>query len=268
LKYRSLAFVPFGFAIVFAGAALGLGDRLPVALGVENETGKVLALAGCLAAALAFERGDYLRRAWLTLGGCYLLLLLNDGLGASGSVAPQLQLVRGLIVAVANGCAVVGIWMLAQAWSVAGLEDDDDALRRRRAMFLGALVLSLGICGWPLVHDVLDLAGGERMALVSVASDLGDAISLILVAPVMHTALAMRGGVLRWPWGFLTASGLAWLAYDVSSGVVEALHVGPGIVLMASEALRALANGYICAAGVAQRMTVAPNVRLSMPPAA
>jgi hypothetical protein len=266
LKYRSLALFPVVLALILAAAALALGDRLPT-LVVQNEAGKVLALVGCAAAALAFERGDYLRRAWLAIGTCYLLLLVNDGLGASDATA-GMGLVRGIVVTVANASSVVGTWMLAHAWSVAGLDEEDDDRRRRHAMLAGAIVLALAITGWPLVNDVRNLASGHLEATVSIASDLGDAIVLALVAPVMHTALAMRGGLLRWPWGLLTVSGLAWLAYDASSGVIDALKIGPGVALVASEALRVLANGYVFGAGVAQRMAVAPGARESVPPPA
>ena len=101
---------------------------------------------------------------------------------------------------------------------------------------------------------------------MDIASDLGDTIVLALVAPVLHTALAMRGGVLRWPWGLLTLSGLAWLAYDTSSTAITALGAGPGAALVGSEALRLLANANIFGAGVAQRLAVAPTERLSIPP--
>ena len=83
MKYRLLALFPLVIAAVFATAALVLGDRMTTALVVQNEAGKVLALVGCVAAALAFERGDYLNRAWMLVGACYLLLLVNDGWGPS-----------------------------------------------------------------------------------------------------------------------------------------------------------------------------------------
>ncbi len=264
MKYRLLALLPIGIAAAFAAAAFALGDRMSSALVVQNEAGKVLALLGCIAAALAFERGDYLNRAWMLVGGCYLLLLVNDGIGAATS---GLGLVRGLVVVVANASSVVGTWMLAHAWSVAGLDDDEQGRGRRRAMLLGAALLALAITGWPLVHDARRLLGGQMEAIVDIASDVGDTVVLALVAPVMQTAMAMRGGVLRWPWGLLTLSGIAWLAYDASSTAIIALGSGPGVALVGSEALRLLANAYIFGAGVAQRLAVAPEEGASVPPA-
>jgi hypothetical protein len=265
VKYRTLGILPFAMAAALAAASLALGDRMGGALAVANETGKLLSLAGALAAALGFERGDYLRRAWLTYGGCYLLLLANDTLGAT---AADLHVVRGLLVAMGNVCSVAGTWMLASAWNVAGLGDEGEGVTRRRAMFAGAALLSLAITGVPLWRDVRDCIGGQHEALVSIASDLGDTFTLALVAPVMQTALAMRGGLLRWPWGYLTASGVAWIVYDMTSSLISQGHVGSGLPLAASESLRVLANGYVFAAGVSQRMAVAPDSLLASEPAA
>jgi hypothetical protein len=239
-------------------------------LSAQNELGKFLGLSGCLAAALAFERGDYLRRAWSLVALCYLFLLIGDASGehriAAALSAHEINLVQGILAVLANLASVVGTWMLARAWSVAGLDEADD-VRARRVRYALAALVSLGLTGWPLFHDLRDLLSGQVDALVSLASDLGDAIGLALVAPVMHTALAMRGGLLRWPWAFLTASGLAWISYDAATAALGALHVTAGPGLVGGESLRAVANGFVLAAGLAQRMAVAPDERPSaLPP--
>jgi hypothetical protein len=274
MKFRSFAAFPLVFAVVFAVAALFAGSGgLESVLATENEVGKVLALVGCFAAALAFEEGDYLRRAWFFSGLCYLLLLLGDLAGmpflATHLSVHQVDLAEGSFAVLGNATSVLGTWMLARAWTVAGLEDDDDASRTRgRLLFAAAIAVSLAITGWPLVHDVGALASGDLGATVNIASDLGDTICLALVAPVMHTALAMRGGMLRWPWGLLTVSGIAWIAYDAASGGVELLHVEQARWLIVTEAIRGLACAFFFSAGMAQRIAVAPGARASIPPPA
>jgi hypothetical protein len=264
MKFRRLVVFPVAFALSFAVAALLAGDAgLSAVLTAENEAGKLLALAGCVAAALAFEGGDYLRRAWLYSGACYVLLLAGDAAGVpafAGRVSPrQLGLVQGAVVLAANAASVVGTWMLARAWSVAGLvEEDDGASSRGRVLFAAAIVVALAITGWPLSHDVRALLGGDPGASVSIASDLGDTICLALVAPVMQTALAMRGGLLRWPWGLLAASGLAWIVFDAASGVVEAFQVERARWLVVTEGVRGIACACFFVAGVAQRLAVQP----------
>ncbi len=273
MKFRSFAAFPLGFAVVFAVAALFAGDALGSVLATENEVGKVLALVGCFAAALAFEEGDYLRRAWFYSGLCYLLLLLGDVAGTrvvAGHLSEhQVDLVTGSFAVLGNATSVLGTWMLARAWSVAGLEEDDDGSRTRgRLLFAAAVVVSLAITGWPLVHDVGELVAGDIGAAVNIASDIGDTVCLALVAPVMQTALALRGGTLRWPWGLLTSSGIAWIAYDAASGVVEVLHVEQARWLIVTEAIRGLACAFFFSAGMAQRIAVLPGARSSVPPPA
>lgn len=265
MKFRSLALLPLVFTAVFSIAAVAAGaTSIGVVLTAENEIGKTIAALGCIVAAVAFERGDYLRRAWLCSGLCYVVLLASDAAGmpvvgahVGGHVVDGAQ---GVLAIVANAASVVGTWMLARAWSVSGLEEEDEGEgrtpARRRLLFAGAALLAVAITGWPLAHDVLLLAHGDLGATVSIASDLGDTICLALVAPVMLTALAMRGGVLRWPWGFLAASGLAWVLYDADSGLIEALNANGAGSLITSEAIRALACAFFLSAGLAQRLVV------------
>ena len=263
MKQRALLAAPALYAIALAAVALLVSDASrPATLAIGNEAGKVIALVGCFVAVLVFERGDYLSRAWSTTGLCYLLLIVNDAVGAA-PIANRMSLhqigaAQGALVVAANVASVVGTWMLARAWSFAGLEDseDEEARVRRRVVVAGTIAASLAITAWPLVHDVRDLASGQLEALVGIASDLGDAICLALVAPLLLTALALRGGVLLWPGAMLTASGLAWLVYDATSGVVDALGVTSTGWVVFTEGLRALACALTLSAGLAQRIAV------------
>jgi hypothetical protein len=264
MKFLPLVVLPIAFAVAFTIAALALDDTAAAAvLTTENETGKAIAAIGCIAAAVAFDEGDYLRRAWLWSGVCYVVLLAGDLTGmhaVSTRLSPHvLGAAQAALVVVANVASVVGTWMLARAWSVSGLDEDDTGARsRRRALFGGAVLAALVITGWPLVHDTLSMAGGDLTAAVSVTSDLGDTLCLALVAPVLQTALAMRGGLLRWPWGLLAASGVAWIVFDASSGLLSAAHVEAGPWVVLSEASRALACACVFSAGWAQRKIVSP----------
>lgn len=261
---RGLLVVPPAFAALFVAIGLAVGAApLAVVLRAENELGKLVALAGCVVGALAFERGDYLRRAWMLSGGCMLLLLVRDV-----TVVPAVDAVvggvrfdaaRGALVVAANTSSVIGAWMLAHAWSVSGL-DDDDSRRGRWPLVAVGVVASLVATGWPLLHDLRLLFGGDMNAIAWVGSDLGDTICLALVAPVLATALALRGGRLLWPWALLTAGGIAWVLYDAGWGTTELLHVdGLPPVRLGVEALRALACTLTGMAGVAQRWAVAES---------
>jgi len=254
MTFRTLVLLPLVLAAVFLVAGALVGEAtLPSLLTIEAELAKTLALLGCFAAALAFESGDYLRRAWLYSGLCYLLLLARDAL-LLGAHLPTSSAVLGALAVLANGASVAGTWMLARAWRLAGIEEDDAARARGRLLFAGGAIVALAITGLPLIRDVTALSRGGLGSTVDIASDVGDTICLALVAPVLQTALAMRGGLLRWPWGLLTASGVAWIAYDAASSVAERPRW-----LVVAESVRVLACALVLSAGVAQRLAVAPD---------
>jgi hypothetical protein len=91
---------------------------------------------------------------------------------------------------------------------------------------------------------------------VAIASEVGDSASVVLLAPLLFTALAMRGGVLLSTWSLLTASGVAWLGYDLVVGASAILHYESAAWLVAIEALRALGNAAYCSAGFTQRLAL------------
>ncbi|HEX5226004.1 MAG TPA: hypothetical protein VFW29_12825 [Solirubrobacteraceae bacterium] len=254
--YRKLAWAPpaivAAFAIVWALTPASARDP---ALVVEIELSKGLAVLGCVAAALAFDREDYLRRAWLLLGASTVLLFARDVFALSAQPGPADTaplVVEGTLAIAGNGCSVVGTWMLASAWRVAGLEDESSR-SRETWLLVAAVTLAVLVTGLPLASDVRALGRGEVFAVVPLASDVADAVVLSLLAPLAQTAIAMRGGLLRWPWALLTASGALWLLFDASYGLVTVLHVQPSAAHPVLEAMRALPTLYGFAAGFAQR---------------
>lgn len=260
MKPRALVWWPPAFAALFVVLALAAGTGLlPSVVRLENETGKLLATAGCLAAASAFDRGDYMRRAWLYSGGCLALLLVRDvtvipAIGAALAWT-NLHALQGAIVVLANASSVIGTWLLARAWTVAGLDEAPSG--PRWALRAGGVAVSLLVTGWPLWADASKLFAGDLAAIPWVGSDLGDTLSFALVAPVLQTALALRGGALLWPWSLLSAGGFCWILYDAGWGFSELLHVEHDPrVRIAVEAMRALACTYIAVAGLAQRAVV------------
>ena len=254
---RALIWAPIVFAGAFLLAGMLAGDATHAVLRIENEAGKVLAVLGCVLAAQSFEPGDYLRRAWLYSGGCMALLLVRDTTIVpavdAAFAGTRLEIVRGALVVAANASSVVGTALLARAWSVSGLS----TAGRRAWLVVGGIAIALVATGWPLVLDLRRLSEGDVGALPHLGSDLGDTICLALVAPVLDTALALRGGALLWPWALLTASGFCWILYDAAWGMSAALHFDDvpraRIVL---DALRGLACAFVASAGLAQRKAV------------
>jgi hypothetical protein len=120
-----------------------------------------------------------------------------------------------------------------------------------------ALAVALVAAGPAAVVSARQVLNGDQSGIMYFASCMGDIFCFALIAPLLLTTVAMRGGLLAWPWGFMTASGLAWLAYD---GVQT---LSPILLDISAEAARPLAEVSRCvactcafAAGVAQRWTI------------
>ena len=252
MKYRTLAAAPallVGLVLVVWG--LAPAEARPAVLAAAVESAKVLALVGCGVAAWTFEPADYLRRAWLLLAAGTLFLFGRDVVAlAAGPVLAQ-----GVLATVGNGCSVAGTWVLARAWTMAGL-DEGDAPTGKWPLRTAAIALSLLVTGWPLVGDLAALARGDAFAIVPLVSDVADTVVLALLAPLLRTTLALQGGVLRWPWALLTAGNLLWLLFDALYGVLGLLQIDPSRTRMATEALRVVATLYTASAGFAQRRAV------------
>ena len=259
MKYRLLALLPMVLAAIFVLTTHA--DPLSPALRPQVEVFKSLDLIGCLVAAFAFGRGDYLRRAWSLAATCAAVLLLRDVLlrvwTPTHVLGVPTDVVDGAMVLVANAAAVAGLWMMARAWSIAGLEPPGSA-RGRRILVGVAVVFACAVGAATIFLDAREIVRGDLTAIVPVASDLGDVLSILLIAPVAITALGMMGGALKWPWGLLTASIVCWLGYDVAT-VLRQLHGAEPTMKMAGELFRALACTYTFSSGVAQRWAVRPQ---------
>jgi len=263
LKYRVLVAVPF-VALAAFWLALGL---VPVAehaslYRVEIELAKLAALVGCTAAALRFQRGDYLRIGWLLQAQCYLMILVNDvffraGMGLFGD-ASWAPLAGSLVVAVGNAGQLVGTVWIARVWRVAGFDLAGSPLQRR-AVFVAAVAIALVAAGWLVVTSARAFAHGETAALVDLFSSVADIISFALIAPLVLTAIAFRGGSLGWTWALFTASLFGWLLFDAALSF--------GMAKTIAESTRLLACMFGLSAGLAQRMAVRGAATATLVPA-
>jgi hypothetical protein len=261
MSFKYLALLPLLVGMAPALIMLALhGGTQDFALDVEVEMVKVFALAGSLTAASAFDRGDYLRRAWLVYGFCYVFLLLRDLLFGvwldhySGGLA---QYVEPVLVIMANSCGVIGVWMLSRTSEVAGIALPGSKERQLIARTLGVIV-GLAIAGPTIYLEIGHALEGQVLPMVLVVSGIADVISLALIVPVMLTALALRGGLLLWPWGLLTASALSWLLYDFTGLLRHLVHIEPTTATMWREMFRGMACTFVLSTGIAQRMISAP----------
>jgi hypothetical protein len=252
LTYRRLAAAPVVLvAVALAAWAAAPAELRPSVLVVAVESAKVLALVGCVVAAWTFEPGDYLRRAWLLLAACTVLLFGRDVVALAGGPT----LAQGVLATAGNASSVVGTWILARAWTVAGL-DEGDTPTGKWPLRTGAVAVALLVTGWPLVGDLGALVRGDALAVAPLVSDVADTVVLALLAPLLRTTLALQGGALRWPWALMTACNLLWLVFDALYGLFAVFHVDPSRTRVATEALRVVATLYTFSAGLAQRRAV------------
>ena len=259
MKYRALALAPLcaGLALILVDAQAT--DHGSIYAWVVPLV-KAVAAAGSIAAALRFQRGDYLRLAWVLTAACYALLLLKDVLFGTGSrlmhpFSDSVAVLRGTLTLLANAAGVIGAFLLARAWQVAGIFLPGSKTTQR-LVFAAGVVLSLAIAGRATAQDIRTLMAGDPQVLVIVASDLGDILTLVLIAPVLLTAIALRGGLLAWPWTLMAAAGISWLFYDAVAGVGKTAGVNEVTLRSIEELFRLIACGFTCASGVAQRMVM------------
>jgi hypothetical protein len=259
-RFHVLVVLPLVWGVLFLaldGVFFG-GAQYMTFLRTEVETVKVLTLVGSWAAALAFERGAYQRRAWFLIGLCMALLLTRDLtlLPFFRRFDPRsLAVAAGLLVALANLSQVIGTWMLARTWKVAQLALPGSVAAQWATVALVGVVAAAA-AGPGVIRNGGLLLRGDFTRAAGVFSSLGDVFSLWLIAPLLLTALALRGGLFGWPFALLTTSYVAWLVYDV------VFVLGPDLGLSArgartlSELFRALGCLFGFSAGLAQRWVV------------
>jgi hypothetical protein len=254
-----LLIAPFSVVIVLPGAALFLdSSNFFVFCPTLVEICKALSLSGCLVAAVSTQ-SEHLRRAWLFLGLCMALLLLGDitKIPIDFFSPPGWDLLRALLVIAANASFVLGISLIARTLHTVGLALPGSELNRQLFVLL-AVLLALSLAGPAITLAVHHLMEGQAIALTDIASGLGNAISLFLIAPVFLTARALRGGLLAWPWILLTASLVCWL-FNNAANALPQFGINEFAHLLVAETFRCLALMFTCIAGVSQRLAHHPK---------
>jgi hypothetical protein len=260
VRYFALAAAPIAVAIsVIAVAVVAPADvRWPI-VDVITRAAKVAGLFGCLVACFSFTPREHLFRGWGLLATTYALLVIRDSVLHRGLFfdidAPGARWVEMVVVILANVAGVLGSWTMASAWSIGGVELPGSRTQRLLVR-LAAVVMSVSITLPSLMVQTPQLFDGTPLPfpIMAVAGALGDALSLSMLAPVLLTALALRGSIVAWSWGLLATSMFGWLCYDATYSLVS-LIAGRGQELRTvGEAFRALAAVAAASAGIAQRL--------------
>jgi hypothetical protein len=253
--WGALVAVPILGGLVRLGMFGATSLDSPAAHSIEVGVAEAAATLGCLIAATSFEWRDHLARAWAVQGLMYTLLLMRCVGLALGVLtgSPDAVLADGIITSVANIGGIFSTWMLARTGHMAGIDVAISPVLRRAAWVV-ALVVAVAASGPGLLIAARTLAGGNPRGLVSVASRTGDIFSFVLIAPLLLTTLALRQGLLVWPWALLTASGLCWLGADFTNAAF--LHLPNSQVGPLFDIFRFPACLFVMTAGIAQRWAI------------
>ncbi len=260
MRYVVLAgAVAAAFVVVLCTAGLAPADlRWPVVDALIRAS-KIIALFGCLVAALSFQRHQYLFRGWLLLAAMYAMLATRDAVIYRNLVvdafSPTGRWIELAVVVPANVLGVLGFWMMSRAWYVGGIElPGTHATRTLVRAAAGAMAVSIMLPAiWVYVPQA---SSGLPTAIMGVSSAILDAVAISLIAPVMLTALALRGRDIAWPWALLTASSFGWLCYDAVFSISSVLHANGDPFRALGESFHALACVGAGMAGIAQRLVV------------
>jgi hypothetical protein len=212
------------------------------------------ALVGAGFAVVGFARGDRLRWAWMLMAS-YAIIGLGKVIlwGSPRHIGPAVGLVprahtpviNGVATILLNVCSVWGLVLFSRVWNGTGLTPP----WRTRAT-TACVILGLAMGGVPVWNDVQLIRAGQTLRIAGLASSLGDIAAIALIGPILVTAIAMRGGLLVWPWTILTISSIAWLLFDaVQLLPVSAMPVADLVTVMTAT----ITTG---AAGLAHRWAV------------
>jgi len=250
---RLLFIAPGALAVYVASRLVVPPDAEWVTFRIEVLIAAGLAALGCWFGLSRLRMGDYLRTAWGINFAAYLLVALSAYLRFPEHPSDARLLARGSVLIVENALLVAAMWLFARAYRVAGISLPGSRFRQI-TVGAAAAIVAVGIAGPSLWGELEKLAGGDVNAIAGVVSSLGDIVSTTLLAPILLTAVAMRGGLLVWPWAFMAASNFAWLLHDAQTLISPYLANSTGRVW--SDLWRIMACVLMLPAGLAQRRLV------------
>jgi hypothetical protein len=248
---RYLLIIPAAAAAFFA--ARGVLDGLPHLGAVLDAVAGLIATAYCAVIARRFGSGDVLRTAWAANGASFFAIVVLTFLPwVEPALAPTVALAtRTVLTGAATVLGVVSIWSFARAYLVAGLEMPGTPRQRAAAVAIGTLFAAI-FAGAPLVAAARRLADGDLESLAMVVSAAGDLAIAILLVPMLLAALALRGGLLVWPWSFILASNAMYLCYDAQVGLYPTAWVDVWVIASAALTVAAALAQRAILAGAAE----------------
>ncbi len=251
---------------VWVAMSFGGPDGTRLAHDVAGWAGSVLGVVGTVAAAATFARGDHLRRVWSLLALGSALLLVGTALRSHWThVAPDrpftespLLPARMVVVTGANVASVWALVLLALTWRRSGLKPP--LTWQAVALWGTSAAAALAIALPQYVIDFRRLgqsAADTCSAITSIASTMGDMMTVLLIAPILRVAYWLRGGRLSWAWWAMAISGAVWLVFDSREWIAQLLPGDAAWNLEMIRVTRSLGLSLVGLAGWLQREAVA-----------
>lgn len=213
----------FAFADSVLFASLDQTTRVVYSASARIALLALVALTAGLAASRFGWWSEYVGRAWTLFFVGYAVLTTGEVLRRFSPYPTAAE----MCVVVAN-VALIGAYVVtARSFKAAGL--DFGASRAKKFVVTAiALGLALAICQEALVTNFNALIAGSVSASRFI-SPLADVITFALVAPLLLTAFALRGGQQFWMFALLTIGTVGWMInqgidfiFTVAGGVSDA----------------------------------------------
>ena len=220
----ALCVISFAFADAVVFASLDDGTRVIYSALVRVTLLALVALCAGLAAARFGWWSEYVGRAWTLFFVGYAVLTAGEVLRRFSTYAGAAE-----ICVVTANVALIGAYVLtARSFKAAGL-DFGGSRAKTFVVTAIALVLALALCQEALTTNFNAVREGTA-SLSRFVSPLADVITFALVAPLLLTAFALRGGQQFWMFALLTIGTAGWMVnqgidflFTLAGGVSDAV---------------------------------------------
>jgi hypothetical protein len=167
---------------------------------------------------------EYAGRAWTLFLIAYSLLTVSE---FARRFFPERPTTKEALVAVANLALIGAYALMARSLSAAGLHYLG-SIGKQILFVVMAAALAVALCQGSLLTELDSIRAGNPH-IGSLISVLADMITFLLVAPLLLTALSLRGGQVFWIFAFLAAGTFGWIVNQAAGSVLGSLGLQAAI---------------------------------------
>ena len=210
----------FAFADSLAFGALDDASRLLYNASARTVLLALVAVAAGLAASRFGWWGEYVGRAWTLFFVAYAVLTLGELTRRFTQNAAAAE----ICIVVANIALVGAYFLTARSFKAAGLDFGGSRTKTIVATAI-SLVIAIALCHDSIIGGFNSLRAGH-FTPSDLVSPLADVITFALVAPLLLTAFALRGGQQFWMFALLTTGTVGWM---INQGIGTLFEAAGGV---------------------------------------